>query len=90
MKRIHLIISGDVHGVLFRSNTVGIAEKLGLKGWVRNTYSGEVEIVAEGEEDSLEKLISWCRQGPSFAKVQNVKINWEKANGEFTMFDVKY
>lgn len=90
MKRIHLIISGDVHGVLFRSNTVDIAVKLGLTGWVRNTSSGEVEIVAEGEEDSLEKLIEWCRQGPSYAKVENVKTEWEGATGEFTIFDVKY
>lgn len=90
MKRIHLIISGDVHGVLFRSNTVDIAVKLGLKGWVKNTPEGKVEIVAEGEEEALEKLIGWCKQGPSYAKVENVEINWEKSNREFTTFDIKY
>ena len=90
MKRIHLIISGDVHGVLFRSNSEEIAKKLGIKGWVKNTSSGEVEIVAEGEEDSLEKLISWCKQGPSYAKVENVEINWEDAAGEFTTFYTRY
>lgn len=90
MKRIHLIISGDVQGVLFRSDSVETAEKLGLKGWVKNTSDGEVEIMAEGEKESLEALIEWCKQGSTFAKVTNVNIEWDEAKKEFTQFVVIY
>ncbi len=57
---------------------------------MKNTRDNKVEIVAEGEEDSLEKLIVWCRKGPSYAKVEDVDIKWEEANGEFTTFETKF
>ena len=58
MKRIHVIISGRVQGVFFRYNTNKVANKLGLKGFVRNLSDGCVEVVAEGSEDKLKELNS--------------------------------
>jgi len=87
-QRIHIKISGDVQGVLYRSSAVDKAQELGLLGWVKNTFDGWVEIMAEGDKDSLGKLIKWCDQGPSFAKVKNVEISWEKYTGEFKTFEV--
>lgn len=89
MKKVHLIISGEVQEVLYRSNSVEKAQILGLKGWVKNTSGGKVEIIAEGEKENLEKFIEWCRKGPSFAKVSGVKIDWEESTGEFSSFEVK-
>jgi acylphosphatase len=90
LERVHLIVSGDVQGVLFRVKTLGIANNLGLTGWVKNTLGGGVEIVAEGKKEALEELASWCKKGPPYSRVENVEITWEKSTGEFSNFDVRY
>jgi acylphosphatase len=48
------------------------ADELGIKGWVRNTDDGAVEILAEGEEDSLDQFRQWCRKGPPMAQVEDL------------------
>ncbi|MEX0617094.1 MAG: acylphosphatase [Candidatus Woykebacteria bacterium] len=90
MERVNIKVSGSVQGVLYRSDTASIAQKLGLVGWVKNMPDGSVEIVAEGDNEELGKLIQWCWQGPSFAKVEDVKLKWQKAKGEFRDFDITY
>jgi acylphosphatase len=90
LKRIHIIVSGRVQGVLFRSRTQEVAEKLGLVGLVRNTIDGGVEIVAEGEKEKLDELIAWCNKGPLFARVENIKVDWQTPMGEFSSFEIKY
>ena len=87
--RKHLIISGRVQGVFFRSSTQDKAASLGLSGWVRNTSDGNVEAVFEGEEAVVEEMISWCHKGPSPASVDNVKISEEAPSGELERFVVK-
>ena len=87
--RIHIFIRGDVQGVFFRSGTISKANGLGLAGWVRNRSDGSVEIVAEGEKEKLEELLSWCRNGPSGARVDEIKYDWEKAKDEFGGFSAK-
>lgn len=89
-ERVHLIVSGFVQGVFFRSNTKEVAGKLGLTGWVRNLEDGRVEILAEGEKDKLDKLIEWAKKGPELARVENVEIKWEEYKGEFEDFEIRY
>lgn len=88
MKRVLLLISGDVTGVGFRFSTIQIARELGLTGWVRNTEDGKVEIIAEGEKEKLENLVMWARKGPPLAQVEKVNVEWQEATGEFRDFDV--
>jgi len=90
LKRIRIIVSGQVQGVFFRSRTQEVAEKLGLVGLVRNTIDGGVEIVAEGEKEKLDELIAWCKKGPLFARVENIKVDWQAPTGEFSSFEIKY
>jgi len=90
MKRVHLMISGDVQGVFFRHNTNKVANKLGLTGFVRNLPGGNVEVVAEGDEDKLKELIEFCKKGPIGAHVENVKIEYEEPKNEFYTFSVRY
>ena len=90
MKRIHLIISGRVQRVFFRHNTNTVANKLGLKGFVRNLYNGNVEVVAEGSEEKLKELLKFCREGPESAHVENVGIKYEETKREFKTFSIKY
>jgi acylphosphatase len=81
----HLVIKGKVQGVFFRASAKELAEALGIKGWVKNTEDGDVEIVCQGTEDQLAEFINWCKQGPSRAKVENVHIQ-EMPNEHFNEF----
>ncbi len=76
MKNFKIKVSGKVQGVWFRQSTLDKARELRLAGTVRNMPDGTVEIEAEGEEPNLQKLISWCRQGPEHAEVADVA--WEE------------
>ena len=86
--RAHVLISGRVQGVFYRANTKKMADKLGVKGWIRNLPDGRVEAVFEGDKDAIKKLISWCWIGPAGAKVTNIEVEWEEYLGEYSSFDV--
>ena len=75
MRRVHLRITGLVQGVSYRANAQVLASRLGVKGWVKNLPTGEVESVAEAEPEPLERYIAWCRRGPSGARVDSVKVD---------------
>jgi acylphosphatase len=86
--RAHILVSGQVQGVLFRSETRHIAASYGVKGWVRNLPDGRVEAVLEGDRDAVEKTLDFCRQGPPGAHVGSVDVKWEDPKGE-DGFEVK-
>ncbi len=88
--KAHVFIEGRVQGVFFRANTREEANLLGLTGWVKNCWDGRVEAVFEGERETVEKVISWCKKGPPGALVKNVEINWEQATGECDTFSIEY
>lgn len=74
MKTLRLIISGKVQGVSFRSYAKNIADRLLIRGYARNLDNGNLEIVIEGIEDNIKKMVEECKKGPSYAKIENVKI----------------
>ncbi len=67
------IVSGKVQGVFFRASTRDQALRLGISGWVRNLSTGDVELLAYGDRDSVEKLGQWLWHGPKYAEVTDVK-----------------
>lgn len=69
---LHFLIRGRVQGVGFRWFVQREAGELDLRGWVRNTEDGEVEVVASGSPDDLNELRSSLRRGPRGARVDNV------------------
>jgi len=87
VKSIKLIIHGHVHGVFYRQSTMEKAIILGLKGTVRNCDNGTVEIIAEGDEANITKLIAWCRIGPPRAKVTHIDMH-EHPLKNFTSFSI--
>lgn len=87
--RAHAIISGKVQGVFFRMETQKTAEKEGVSGWVRNKQDGTVEAVFEGDKNSVDSVIEWCKQGPPGSRVDDVNIEWETYSGEFKDFNVR-
>ena len=68
-----LIVTGRVQGVGFRWWTVRMAQRLGLRGWVRNRRDGSVEIQAIGPADRVEALALACAAGPAAARVDTVQ-----------------
>jgi acylphosphatase len=90
MRRIHLYISGIVQGVCFRAKTREEAQRLGVKGLVRNLSDGSVEAIAEGEDKDIGEFVKYCHKGPPGALVREVKIEEEVPENEFKNFDIKY
>ncbi len=87
--RAHVIISGIVQGVFFRTTVRARAKMLSLKGWVRNTEEGSVEAVFEGEKENIEEILKFCRTGPSSAAVESAIVGWEKPLLRFDGFEIK-
>ena len=90
MKRMRVIISGRVQGVLFRAYTRETALALKLTGWVRNLYDGSVEAVFEGEDTSVQTMLEWCKKGPPHAIVKKVDSTEETYTDEFRDFRITY
>jgi acylphosphatase len=89
LRQLRMIVSGRVQGVGFRYTARDEAQDLGLKGWVRNRPSGEVEIVAEGREDVLRMLAAWAHLGPPAAHVSRVHEEWSEYSGQFADFRIR-
>jgi acylphosphatase len=87
--RLHVIVDGRVQGVGFRYFVLEKANLLGVVGWVRNTYQGQVEVLAEGPREDLDLLLQFVERGPRSGFVSDIQIDWETATGEFNHFEVR-
>jgi acylphosphatase len=88
--RAQAIISGRVQGVFFRMETKRAADKIGVCGSVRNLKDGAVEALFEGDQDRVNDVLSWCRQGPPQADVADVAVTWSEYTGEFSGFNISF
>jgi acylphosphatase len=70
-----------VQGVFFRQATAEQARRLGVAGWVRNRPDGRVEAVFEGSQDVVDQIVSWCREGTPWSKVEQVEVTAEEPEG---------
>jgi acylphosphatase len=69
---LHFLIRGRVQGVGFRWFVHREAAELGLRGWVRNTDAGDVEIVASGDAEALDDLRKELHKGSRGSRVDAV------------------
>ena len=90
MKRVYLIISGYVQGVGFRWYAKRTAKKFGITGRVRNLRSGEVEILAEGEEKEINKFLNEIRSGSFQENIEDVKVTEGEYKGQFSHFSIRF
>ncbi len=88
-KRLHARVRGRVQGVGFRYYVLSAAVELGLTGWVRNRRDGSVEVVAEGDLESLKSLVRALERGSRSSAVDQVTTDLQPASGEFGSFYVR-
>lgn len=69
---LHFLIRGRVQGVGFRWFVHREASELELRGWVRNTEDGDVEVVASGTAEDLAELRASLKKGPRGSRVDRV------------------
>ena len=73
MERRRYHVRGRVQGVGFRFWVVQHAERLGLRGWVRNRADGSVELEALGDASAHARLRELLREGPRLARIDIVE-----------------
>jgi acylphosphatase len=86
-KSVRLYISGIVQGIFYRGFIKENAEKLGVKGFVRNLDDGRVEIFIEGNPDEVKKMIELAKKGPKHAEIKKVEEKPERFQ-DFKSFKV--
>ena len=77
-----------MQGVWFRQSTLEEAQKICVKGFVRNEPDGTVYTEAEGSEEQLQQFIEWCKHGPKFARVDKLETT-ESPVENFTDFKIR-
>ncbi|GGN88660.1 acylphosphatase [Actinoplanes lobatus] len=88
MIRKHVLAEGLVQGVFFRDSCRRVACRHAVRGWVRNLPDGRVEAVFEGDPEGVAQLVSWARTGPTGARVDNLEVHEEPAEG-FDAFTIR-
>lgn len=73
MSAARFVVSGKVQGVWFRASARDQALALGLRGSVRNLANGSVDVLAVGDDDAIDALAAWLRQGPPLARVDELE-----------------
>lgn len=88
MKRVHVMVSGEVQGVGFRYSMRHVAQRAQATGWVRNLRDGRVEAEVEGTDAAVDAVLAWARRGPAGSTVSRVEIDEIEPAGDET-FEVR-
>ena len=84
----HLLIFGKVQGVGFRYWLYEKAIKKNIRGWVKNSTTGEVEALLIGTNDDVNEIVRQCKKGPHSSNVTQVKIQDYKQEYPKKSFDI--
>jgi len=87
-EQLHAIVKGKVQNVFFRDLTKKAADKIGLKGGVRNLSDGSVEIIAEGKRTQLEELLSNLKENPGRGRVDHIDKTYRPAENQYKDFQI--
>jgi acylphosphatase len=87
-KAAKFVVQGTVQGIFFRQFVKEHADNLKLRGFVRNLENGTVEVIAEGEAESLGRLNEFLKKGPEHAAIRGVKVEKRKWSGDFENFKI--
>ncbi len=89
MKRVRILVEGRLQGINFRYHTQQEAQKLGLTGFVRNLSDGRIEIDAQGDDQNIEKLLTWCQEGPQSDHLKSILFRYDEPAEHISEFVVR-
>jgi acylphosphatase len=72
MISLQIRVSGRVQGVGYRQSLRHVAQRGGVRGWVRNRANGTVEALLQGSAESVNTVVEWARHGPPAARVTEI------------------
>jgi acylphosphatase len=81
-RSVDVTVTGRVQGVFFRARTHEQADRLGVRGWVRNEPDGSVGAHFEGPAEAVDEMVAWCRRGPAYARVEHVAVTEVAPTGD--------
>jgi len=84
-----IVVHGRVQGVGYRYSALNMASHLSLRGYVKNLYSGAVQLEIEGHFAAVQQMIEWCKAGPGTGYVEDLEIE-EKEPKQYLTFEVRY
>ena len=90
MKRMTVIFTGRVQGVGFRYTADRIARHFEVTGFVRNLTTGQVELVAEGDETVLKDFLEAVCESPMKRYIREKQVSWSDATGNYKEFGIAY
>ncbi len=88
LKTVHIIVQGTVQGVGFRYYTRQLASGLELSGFVKNLSNGDVEILAEGDKQSLQDLINDLQTKDMAEYIANLQVEWSSYQNKYKDFAI--
>ena len=89
LARAHIWVRGRVQGVGFRAFVAYTAQRLSLRGWVRNVGYDTVEAVAEGPQAHIQQFIQAMKTGPRSSYIDDSRVEQETHSGEFPDFEIR-
>lgn len=88
MHQFRATIHGKVQGVWFRAWARDTARELGITGWVRNLPDGNVETLAQGSPELLDKFKRCLWEGPPLARVTKIDTDRSKTDETISSFSI--
>jgi acylphosphatase len=88
-KAVSVRVTGRVQGVSYRWYAEQEAERLGVRGWIRNEPDESVAGHFEGPDEAVDAMVTWCRRGPSYAAVRDVAVTEARVT-QASEFRVRY
>jgi len=83
------LITGRVQGVGYRYFAERWASQLGICGYVKNLWDGNVEIYAIGDTVALEELKRQLAEGPRSARVAAIDESDEPVDTRYNRFMIE-
>lgn len=90
IKNVHFYVNGIVQGVGFRYYAMRHANKNNLKGYVKNTNDGRVEVEVEGDEVEINYFLSSLEVGPQMSEVKKINDLTEQEIKEYASFEIRF
>tara|TARA_Y100000310_G_scaffold343839_1_gene453397 strand:- start:394 stop:666 length:273 start_codon:yes stop_codon:yes gene_type:complete len=87
MKTFRIYLIGGVQGVFFRKYLEEKANELGIRGFCRNLEDGRVEVVIEGKDENVSRMIEICEKGTQHTDIKDAQIEELRHQG-FSEFKI--